>query len=89
MFKLAFVVVALVSVSACASLDLRQTGPALLTHESFDAAPVEPAMIVTIALHRRAFSPPSQRQPELRDVAVTAIERLRRRALRKRRVVRA
>ncbi|MEQ1820247.1 MAG: hypothetical protein ABL871_16715 [Terricaulis sp.] len=85
MFKRAFIVIAMASLSACASLDLQQTDSPLRAYESFDAAPVEPALIATLVLHRRAFTPPSQKQPEFRAIAVTAFDRLRRRSSRRRR----
>jgi hypothetical protein len=85
MFRTAFIVLAAALLSPCASLDLHQTGSTRSAYQDFDAAPVETAMIMPVVLHRRAFTPPTQRQPEFRAFAVTAIDRLRRRTLRRRR----
>jgi hypothetical protein len=82
MFKLAFVAFAMVSLSACASLGPHQVNSNASAHQSFDAAPVEVAMIDKSALHRRAFSAPSQRQPELRVILASAVDRSRRRVAR-------
>lgn len=82
MFKLAFVAFAMVSLSACASLGPLQASPNVSIRESFDAAPVEVALVDTSTLHRRAFNAPSQRQPELRVILASATDRSRRRIAR-------
>jgi hypothetical protein len=92
MIRLACVVVAAVSLSACATFAPISTSPAA-SAASFDGeAPVEApafhhAASSTVGTwrvgDRRSFSPPLRRQPELRVTVVTAADRLRRRALRR------
>ncbi|ANP47168.1 hypothetical protein [Candidatus Viadribacter manganicus] len=82
MFKLAFVAFAMLSLCACASIGPHQMSANPAIQESFDAAPVEVALVTTSALHRRAFSPPSQRQPEMHVILASSFDRSRRRIAR-------
>ena len=82
MFRLAFVAFAMASLGACASLGPHYASSDVSIHESFDAAPVEVALVTTAALHRTAFSAPSHRQPELRVILASAMDRGRRRIAR-------
>jgi hypothetical protein len=82
MLKAACVALALASLGACASIGHAQAAfsPNI---ESFDAdaAPVEsavPIVRVTHALERRRFSPPADRQPDLRFIVATTADRGRR-----------
>lgn len=101
MHKTAFVVLAALSLSACASLTpMDAFTPVAPTYAKVDAVPLadtdsgtsEPivvtdrgagassevvAMSMSPALARRAFGPPSRRQPDLRLVLATATDRLR------------
>lgn len=80
MLKLAVVVLAAATLSACASFAPHQSTVAGETHASFDAAPVEsfvPIADGATMLSRRLFSPPSRRQPDLRAILVTPTDRRR------------
>jgi hypothetical protein len=48
-------------------------------------APIEMVAPVSYALERRRFTPPSNRQPDLRAIAATALDRSRRHMRRRRR----
>jgi len=83
MMRAVFVAVALVLLSACATAGPIETGRA--APASFDAAPVESMVLTSVrALERRRFSSPRERQPDLRPILATTIDRARRRARRRR-----
>jgi hypothetical protein len=86
MHKAAFVIVAALSLSACASiapverqmLDATLIEAAPAAEAPFDdAEPSPPPAPVLTALSRRSFTPPSHRQPDLTPVLATALDRAR------------
>lgn len=86
MIRMACVIVAAALLSGCGTLNSAafRRGPSA-SYMSFDAeAPVEQP-VFRLSLDRRSFGPPLRRQPELRAIVVTAADRLRRHALRRRR----
>jgi uncharacterized protein YciI len=103
MLKAACVAFALASLGACASLgpspevfgsslDVSFEKSAAPVEAAAPAAPVEVLALaapVSYALERRRFTPPSDRQPELRAIAATATDRSRRHARRRRLTVNA
>jgi hypothetical protein len=100
MLKLVCAILASVTLTACASfgrLEAAASTP-IRSFDSADSAPAEApiwrASDWTAAspfadLDRRRFSPPSRRQPDLRAILVTAYDRARRPAGRRRRTTRA
>ncbi len=54
----------------------------LLAPPSFDAAPAEAPVFSAVAMNRRLFSAPSQRQAELRVILANSTDRGRRRQAR-------
>ena len=94
MLRLIYVVAAAALLSACATLaPITASLGANARYTSFDSeAPVEqpvfnPPAVRSFAdlsaLDRRSFTPPLRRQPDLRVITVTVVDRLRRRALRR------
>jgi len=94
MLRLFYVIAAAALLSACATLPPITTSfGANGRYASFESeAPIEEPMFdppkdnsfaASSALDRRSFSPPLRRQPDLRVISVTVVDRLRRRALRR------
>ncbi|MCX7356567.1 MAG: hypothetical protein NT015_00220 [Alphaproteobacteria bacterium] len=94
MLRLIYVIAAAALLSACATLPPITTGlSANARYASFDSeAPIEPPVFnrsvadsfsAISTLDRRSFTPPLRRQPDLRVITVTVVDRLRRRALRR------
>jgi len=95
MLKPACVALALTALGACASIGGEQNLVGASVDASFDerAAPAETVVIVetaapmarvSYALERRRFTPPSDRQPDLRFIVASAADRGRRHARRRR-----
>jgi len=81
----AFVAVALALLSACATVGPIETGRAAPASFDAHAAPVESIVPILVRpLERRRFSSPRERQPDLRLILATTIDRARRRARRRR-----
>jgi len=94
MLRLIFFIAAAALLSACATLPPITTSLSVNPRDAgFESeAPIEqpafnPPAVRSFAdfgaLDRRSFTPPLRRQPDLRVITVTIVDRLRRRALRR------